>query len=67
MRYLTNKKQNDVIATFTSTARYLDNLPIVDKFFFEHMNHRIYGAELQLNNANFSDIKAPFSDLSLSV
>ena len=35
--------------------------------FYEHMVHRIYPAELQLNKANASDIEAAFLDLKLSI
>ena len=34
---------------------------------FEHMVHRIYPAELQLNKANASDTEAAFLDLNLSI
>ena len=34
---------------------------------FEHMVHRIYPAEPQLNKANDSDTLAAFSDLNLSI
>ena len=35
--------------------------------YFEHMVHRIYPAEFQLNKANASDTEAAFLDLNLSV
>ena len=34
---------------------------------FEHMVHRIYPVELQLNKANASDTEAAFLDLNLSI
>ena len=34
--------------------------------YFEHMVHRIYPAELQLNKANSSDTEAPFLEMNLS-
>ena len=34
---------------------------------FEHMVHRIYPTELQLNKANASDTEAAFLDLNLSI
>ena len=36
-------------------------------FTFEHMVHRIYPAELQLNKVNASDTAAAFLDLNLSI
>ena len=52
---------------FNSTSRYLDDLLNIDNIHFEHMVHRIYPAELQLNKANASDIEAAFLDLNLSI
>ena len=52
---------------FNSTSRYLDDLLNVDNIHFEHMVHRIYRAELQLNKANASDTEAAFLDLNLSI
>ena len=56
-----------MIEAFNFTSRYLDDLLNVNKIYFEHMVDRIYPAELQLNKANSSDIKAPFLDLNLSI
>ena len=39
----------------------------IDNIHFEHMVHRIYPAELQLNKANASDTEAAFLDLNLSI
>ena len=39
----------------------------IDNIHFEHMVHRIYPAELQLNKANASDTEAAFFDLNLSI
>ena len=47
--------------------RYLDDLLNIDNIHFEHMVHRIYPAELQLNKANASDTEAAFLDLNLSI
>ena len=47
---------------FNSTSRYLDDLLNIDNIPFEHMVHRIYHAELQLNKANASD--TAFLDLN---
>ena len=42
------------------TFEYLDDLLNIDNIHFEHMVHRIYPAELQLNKANASDTEAAF-------
>ena len=57
----------DLIDAFNSTSRYLDDLLNIDNIHFEHMVHRIYPAELQLNKANASDTEAAFLDLNLSI
>ena len=46
MRFFENEKQNDMIDTFNSTTRYLDDLLNINNIYFEHMVHRIYPAEL---------------------
>ena len=60
MKSLTQEKRYDLIDAFNSTSRYLDDLLNIDNIHFEHMVHRIYPAELQLN-------KAAFLDLNLSI
>ena len=57
---LTKEKRYDLIDAFNSTSRYLDALLNIDNIHFEHMVHRIYPAELQLNKANASDTEAAF-------
>ena len=57
----------DLIDAFNSTSRYLDDLLNIDNIHFEHMVHRIYPAELQLNKANASDTEAAFLVLNLSI
>ena len=64
---LTKEKRYDLIDAFNSTSRYLDDLLNIDNIHFEHMVHRIYPAELQLNKANASDTEAAFLDLNLSI
>ena len=56
------RKENwyDLIDAFNSNFRYLDDLLNKDNIHFEHMVHRIYPAELQLNKANASDTEAAF-------
>ena len=67
MKSLTKEKRYDLKEAFNSTSRYLDNLLNIDNIHFEHMVHRIYPAELQLNKANASDTKAAFLDFNLSI
>ena len=55
IKSLTKDKRYDLIDAFNSTSRYLDDLINIDNIHFEHMVHRIYPAELQLNKANASD------------
>ena len=64
---LTKEKRYDLIDAFNSTSRYLDDLLNIDNIHFEHMVHRIYPAELQLNKANASDTESAFLDLNLSI
>ena len=58
------EKRYDLIDAFNSTSRYLDDLLNIDNIHFEHMVHRIYPTELQLNKANASDTEAAFLDLN---
>ena len=67
MKSLTKEKRYDLIDAFNSISRYLDDLLNIDNIHFEHMVHRIYPAELQLNKANASDTEAAFLDLNLSI
>ena len=73
MKSLTKEKRYDLIDAFNSTSRYLDDLLNIGYIHFEHMVHRIYPAELQLNKANakiydkrndfnFDIINVPFLD-----
>ena len=67
MKSLTKEKRYDLIDAFNSTSRYLDDLLNIDNIHFEHMVHRIYPAELQLNKANASDTEAAFLDLNFLI
>ena len=67
MTTLSDVKQAEIIDAFNSTSRCLDYLFNIDNPYFEGMVNRIYPPELQLNKANTSDTKAPFSDLHLSI
>ena len=60
MKSLTKEKRYVLIDAFNSTSRYLDDLINIDSIHFEHMVHRIYPAELQLNKDNASDTEAAF-------
>ena len=64
---LSDNNQADIIETFNSTSRYLDDLLNIDNPYFEQMVGQIYPTELQLNKANSSDTEAPFLDLNLSI
>ena len=59
--------QADVIETFNSTSRYLDDLLNIVNPYFESMVSQIDADKLQLNIANTSDTKASFLDLHLSI
>ena len=67
MKSLTKEKRYDLIDALNLTSRYLDDLLNIDNIHFEHMVHRIYPAELQLNKANASDTEVAFLDLNLSI
>ena len=67
IKSLTNEKLYDLIGAFNSPSRYLDDLLNIDNIHFEHMVHRIYPAELQLNKVKAFDTEAAFSDLNLSI
>ena len=67
MKSLTKEKRYDLIDAFNPTSAYLDDLRNTDNIPFEHMVHRIYPAELQLNKANASDTEAAFIDLNFSI
>ena len=64
---LITEKRYDLIDAFNSTFRHLDDLLNIDNIHYEHMVHRIYPAERQLNKANASDTEAVFLDLNLSI
>ena len=67
MKFLLRKNQADIIETFNSTSKYIDDSLNIDNIYFEHMVDWIYPAELQLNKVNSSYTKAPFLDLNLSI
>ena len=57
---LSDDNQADIIETFNSTSRYLDDFLNIDNPYFEGMVNQIYPPELQLNKAYTSDTEAPF-------
>ena len=67
MLSLSDNNPNYIIEAFNSTSRYLDDLLNIDNPYFEQMVGQIYPTELQLNETNSSDTKAPFMDLNLSI
>ena len=64
---LTKEKRYDLIDAFNSISRYLDDLLNIDNIHFEHMVHRIYPAELQINKAKASDTESAFLDLNFLI
>ena len=67
MLSLQDNNHTDIIETFNSTSRYLDDLLIIDNPYFEQMVGQIYPTELHLSKASSSDTEAPFSDVNLSI
>ena len=65
MKSLSLENLADIIETFISTSRYLDDLLNIDNIYFDQMVDRIYPTELQLNRANSTE--APFLDLNLCI
>ena len=64
MMSLSDDKQADVIDTFNTTSRYLDDILNIYNVYFDNVVNQIYPSELQLNNA---DTEAAFLDLNLSI
>ena len=60
MDSLNHDNQADVIETFNSTSKYLEDLLNIDNPFFEGMVKQICPPELLLNKANNTDTEAPF-------
>ena len=67
MLSLSEDNHSNVIESFNSTSRYLDDLLNIDNNFFDSMVNCIYPSELQLNKANVSDTEALLLDLHLSL
>ena len=60
--YLSGDKDAEIIETFNSTARYLEDLLNIDNTYFNSMVNRIYSSELRLNKAHSSDTEVSFLD-----
>ena len=45
MKSISLENQADIIETFNSTSRYLDNLLNTDNIYFDQMEDRIYPSE----------------------
>ena len=67
MTSLSNDNQADIIESFNSTSRYLDNLFDIENPYFEGMINQIYPPKLQLNKAYTSETETPFLDFHLSI
>ena len=66
MLSLSGDKDAEVIETFNSTSRYLDDLLSIDNTYFDGMFKKIYH-QFQINKANSSDTEAPLLDLHLTI
>ena len=60
MLSLSDKNQTDIIETFKSISRYLDDLLNIDNPYFEQMVGQIYPSELQLNKGILLILKLRF-------
>ena len=65
MMSLSDDKQAEVIDTFSTTSRYLDDILNIYNVYFDNMVNQIYPSELLLNKANTSDTEAAFLNLHL--
>ena len=55
---LSDDKQADVIDSFNTTSRYLDDILNINNIYFNNMVSQIYPSALQLNKANTFDTKS---------
>ena len=67
MNSLSDDNQANIIESFNSASRYLDDPFNIENPNFEGMVNQIYPSWLQLNKANTSDTEAPFLDFHLSI
>ena len=61
MLSLSDDKQADVIDTFNTTIRYLDDILNINNVYFDNMVSQIYPSDLHLYKAYTSDKEAAFS------
>ena len=64
---LSDDKQADVIDTFNTTSRYLDDILNINYVYFDNMISQIYHSELQLYKHYTSVKEAAYFDLNLSI
>ena len=64
---LCHNNELNIIKTFNSTSRYLDDLLNIDNPCFEDIVGKIHATEHQLNKANSADTEASFWDVDLSI
>ena len=67
MMSLSDDKQADIIDTFTTTSRYLDDILNINNVNFDNIVGQKYPSELQLYKSITSDTVAAFLDLHLSI
>ena len=67
MLSLSHGNQSNIIETFNSTSRYLDDLLNINIDYFEEMVDKIYPKDIQLNQSNNSDTEALSLDLKLPI
>ena len=60
MMSLPDDKQADIIDSFYTTSKYLEDIFHIDNVYFDTMISQIYPSELQLNKANTSDTESAF-------
>ena len=60
MLSLSDNNHTDIIESFNTTSRYLDDLRNIDYSYLEQMVGQIYPNELQVNKANSFDKDARF-------
>ena len=59
MLSLSDNKQADVVESFNSISRFLEDVLYIDKPYFKQIVSQIYPTELQLKKANSSGTEAP--------
>ena len=64
---LSDDKQADIIDTFNTTSRYLDDILNIINLYFDNIVSQLYPSGHQLNKTNTSDTEAAFLNLHLSI